>query len=1263
MNNKYCHFLPLKRIASLLPFLFFGLFPYLSSAQINSSQSIPTITNYTSKEYSGSAQIWSIDQDHRGFMYFGTSTGIVKYDGNTWETLISPVKSLNTTTRALLNDGKGNFYYGSLEDFGYLKEDEYGNIKQISLIGLIPEEHRVFNEIWTIHELNGKIYFQARGSIFIYSPEEGGKKPFIEVWKPDTEFMYAFQLDDTYYVHQIDLGLFKLVDGKLGLIPGSEFLGKDRTQVMFNPGTNGQFVIGSFRDGLHHFNGKSFTPFKTEADVFLFDSRLYKGTVLPDKSIVLADAANGILIIDDKGKLLTRMNTSKELIDDGVYSLFVDRGGTLWAGTNNGISKIEISSPLSRLVSPDRQLGNILSLNVFEDNLFIGGSQKLLFLDKKDGMIKQVMDVPSAQIFNITLDGDQLLISNQGIYSYKNGKSSKIPVAENLQIIQILISESHPGYVFISGAFGIAVLKRERSAISPSDEYKWDFIGQLPQIERNIYSLAEDNDGELWGGTQAGEFFRITWAKTASNNIDILNSKVRSFTEADGLPGTSGRVTKVQNRIYLSAIDGFYYFDKKEERFIKDAVFSFSNEVADVNFDSFTLLKDNLDQVIIFFKNERKLAVPGTGGTYSVQDYPINLFTGEGLSTFYSEPNGIFWLATDEGLIRIDGEKLNTTDQPFPVYFTKIISSSDTLSHKVQTDEIALPEIEFKSNSIRFTYAAPFFIQEKLTKYQTFLEGFDSDWGKWEETSFREFTNLPYGTYTFRVKAKNIYNTISDEISYSFVILPPWYATWWAYLMYVLLSGMVVGSIVISQRNRAISKERQLSALREVTLKAEAENERRKNIELIGEIGKEITRSLSIENIIDTVYNHVNKLMDSSVFGIGIYNKPNNRLEFPATKEKGSVLPAYSYSVEDNTRPASWCFRNQKEIFSNDFENDHHNYVEFVPPTIQGDATQSIVYLPLFNKEKIIGVLTAQSFSKNAYSDFHLDFLRSIATYAALALDNAEAYRDLKHTQAQLIQSEKMASLGELTAGIAHEIQNPLNFVNNFSELSVELADELKEELSKIQIDPGQKVELESIADDIIQNQQKINHHGKRAESIVKGMLQHSRTGSGKKELSDLNGLADEYLRLSYHGLRAKDKSFQSDFKADLDPHLPRVEVMPQDMGRVLLNLINNAFYAVNEKRKKLLEIGDTSYKPMVKVKTQSLGNAIEISVMDNGEGIPESVKSKIFQPFFTTKPTGQGTGLGLSLSYDIVKAHGGDLELDSIPGESTQFKIILPLN
>ena len=287
---------------------------------------------------------------------------------------------------------------------------------------------------------------------------------------------------------------------------------------------------------------------------------------------------------------------------------------------------------------------------------------------------------------------------------------------------------------------------------------------------------------------------------------------------------------------------------------------------------------------------------------------------------------------------------------------------------------------------------------------------------------------------------------------------------------------------------------------------------------------------------------------------------------------------------------------------------------------------------------------------------------------------------ELKAAQAQLVQSEKMASLGELTAGIAHEIQNPLNFVNNFSEVNSELIDEMNHE-----IDQGNLPEVKSIANDIKENQIKITDHGRRADAIVKGMLQHSRSSSGVKEPTDINALTDEYLRLAYHGLRAKDKSFNATMKTDFDETIGMINVIPQDIGRVILNLITNAFYAVSTTHTLThptsLRIGDLPYVPTVTISTKkfslthshadplriggrgSEGTLITISISDNGPGIPKNIVDKIFQPFFTTKPTGQGTGLGLSLSYDIVKAHGGELTVETTEGEGTTFIISIPVN
>ncbi|MEO8412268.1 MAG: tetratricopeptide repeat protein [Ginsengibacter sp.] len=266
---------------------------------------------------------------------------------------------------------------------------------------------------------------------------------------------------------------------------------------------------------------------------------------------------------------------------------------------------------------------------------------------------------------------------------------------------------------------------------------------------------------------------------------------------------------------------------------------------------------------------------------------------------------------------------------------------------------------------------------------------------------------------------------------------------------------------------------------------------------------------------------------------------------------------------------------------------------------------------------------------------------------------------ELKTTQSQLIQSEKMASLGELTAGIAHEIQNPLNFVNNFSEVNKELLIEMKEDL-----DNGNLEDAKLIANDVIDNQEKINYHGKRADAIVKGMLQHSRSSSGIKEPTNINALADEYLRLSYHGLRAKDKTFNAQMKTDFDESIGNINIIPQDIGRVLLNLYNNAFYAATDKKKQYVDgppARQAGFEPSIFVSTKKMDDKVVLTVRDNGNGVPQKVVDKIFQPFFTTKPTGQGTGLGLSLSYDIIKAHGGEIKVETGEGEGSRFIVILP--
>ncbi|MCX6152488.1 MAG: cache domain-containing protein [Ignavibacteriales bacterium] len=442
-----------------------------------------------------------------------------------------------------------------------------------------------------------------------------------------------------------------------------------------------------------------------------------------------------------------------------------------------------------------------------------------------------------------------------------------------------------------------------------------------------------------------------------------------------------------------------------------------------------------------------------------------------------------------------------------------------------------------------------------------------------------------------------------------------------------------------------------------------------KNVKTLSEIGQKITSTLNLELIFNMVYESVNSLLDATIFLILVYNKKENQLECKLSIERGETLPQFSFSMEDKNRFAVWCVDNRKPVFMNDVDEEYARYIpQRVKPKV-GGYSSSMIYFPLVVENRVIGAISVQSFEKNVYDQIHYDIMNNLATYTAIALDNAFAYeainaahKELKEAQAQLVQAEKMASLGQLTAGIAHEIKNPLNFVNNFSELSIDLAKELRVEFEnqKDNIETKTVEYVNEILNDLEQNVRKINEHGKRADSIVKGMLLHSRGKSGEFQKTDINNLLAEYVNLAYHGFRAQDSAFNVKIETNYDQTLEQINVVPQNLSRVFLNTINNACYSVNEKKKEKRD----NYSPTLTITTKNLDNKIEVRIRDNGKGIPKEVLDKIFNPFFTTKPTGKGTGLGLSLSFDIiVQEHKGEIKVESDEGSFAEFIITLPKN
>ncbi len=781
------------------------------------------------------------------------------------------------------------------------------------------------------------------------------------------------------------------------------------------------------------------------------------------------------------------------------------------------------------------------------------------------------------------------------------------------------------------------------------------------ELEPGVLSISQDPQGALWLGTNKGLFHldlsgKVTLASAYDprDKTKISDNSIHSIVERKSEPGILW--------LGLTNGGGLNRYDTK------------------TGLATHITMKDGLPSNTIYgiLEDEKGTLWMSTNGGISNYDPDTKQFRNYGLddglmaleydqNAYMKGASGVMYFGSGLGVTAFEPKYLSTNSIPPQVVisdfrlFNKSIGGGVDSPLKLALSRHKKIKLSHNQNEISVAFVALHFANPAKNKYSYQLEGFDDEWVEAGSQRSASYTNLPPGNYTFHVKAANADGVWNEKgASIQFTIMPPWYRTWWAYLLFIALFAGGVFGVDRVQRHLLSRKEHERAALREAELRAEAENKRRADTEELSKIGRAITSSLSIDKIIETVYENVNALMDASVFGVGIYNKGKNRLDFPSTKEEGVMLPPYSNHLDEEHWLSIWCFKNKKEIVISDFEKEYNKYLSSYSQPIAGKTPNSIVYIPLMIQDRVIGVITTQSFQKAAYSEYHVNLLRNLANYAAIALDNASAYRkldatlsELQSTQQQLVQSEKMASLGELTAGIAHEIQNPLNFVNNFSEVNKELIAEMLEEIKQ-----GNYQEAEKIAADVSDNQEKINHHGKRADGIVKGMLQHSRASSGTKEPTDMNALCDEYLRLAYHGLRAKDKSFNAKFETDFDAGIGKVNVIPQDIGRVVLNLITNAFYAVTDKKKHTVD----GYAPTVIVSTKKKPTQIEIRVKDNGEGVPEKVLDKIFQPFFTTKPTGQGTGLGLSMSYDIVKSHGGDLKVETKEGEGSAFIIQLPI-
>ncbi len=1043
----------------------------------------PFMTVYPSKEFDGHTQFWAIEQDDRGVMYIGDGYGIQEFDGVNWRLILN---ANHTFGRSLSKDEKGRIYAGSSAMLGYLAADERGEMQYHSLMEYIKPEDRQFNYVWSVQATHEGIYFQTNERLFRFHPPASGTEAgawTVDVWRSQELFGYTFWLDQTLYVQQYGVGLMKMEQDSLVLLPGGGQFANDRINVMLPfPGKDGHFLVGTFTRGLFLWDGTTFQPLPTEVDNLLRQGTIYTGVVTPDSCFALGTMANGLIIVDRAGRMRQHFSQANGFLSNTASCLYIDRQNNIWVGMDGGIAVLEYNSPLSEFTIPGGTGPSDFCR--YQGLLYITCNDGVYYLDEADGRFKMIDGIAgnAQSFFFFQINGELFVTVNEGIYRIQ-GKTAQLAMLSREMSVPVLYMSAlslAPDLIVAGKSGGVDLLR-----YNASHPQRLSWLGSIPEVHEYIRLAVEAEPGVVWLGTMDAGLIRLTFARDR-----LLTPRVDKFGTEHGLPAGGAVFFNPAGRPLFCTKKGVYRFNPEQNRFSPDPFFK--DLGLGKNPDESIIVADAQGHLWANLGKESAVYKKMPDGSYRLEKAQLARFSSEVINIIYPEKSGVVWYGAANRVFRFAQGQQQTVLSGFPAIIRRVALAGDSVVYYgaarpgQRLQEPAGQRFPYRSKALRFEYSASSYLNPRANVFRTRLEGFDAGWTAWSRDTRRDYTNLPAGKYRFRVQARNIFQQESSEDLYAFTITPPWYGSWWAWVLYILGAGGLILAVV-----RVRTRQLQV-------------------------------RSRALERI-----------------------------------------------VEERTA-------------------------------------------------------------------------------------------EIKSTQEKLITQSKLAALGALTAGIAHEIKNPLNFVNNFAVLMGDLVGELREVLTapSVKIEPQDKTVVDEILVTLQQNAAKIIEHGKRADNIVKSMLQHSRGKSDERQPTDVNAVLAEDINLAYHGMRAQDSSFNIKIETDFDPAVGKLSIVPQDVSRVFLNIITNGCYEAHRKKQEQ----DGAFSPTLSVTTRDLKDQVEVRIRDNGNGIPAAIREKLFTPFFTTKPPGKGTGLGLSISYDIiVQQHGGQLTFETSEGEFTEFIIRLP--
>ncbi len=1244
--------------------------PPPSSSLRHPEEGRPLIRSYQPLEVGGGSQTWSILQDRRGVMYIGTNSAVLEFDGASWRRI--PIGSIGGSVRSLDIDDAGRIYVASTGTFGYLAPDATGNLQFVSLNDRLPADAPSFSEVWRVFVAKDGVLFQTERAIFRWARET------MTVIRPATRFNRASFVDGRLYVATPENGLNVLDGNTLRPLPGTDRLKSEPFAVLLHYDDK-RMLVGTRTSGLFLYDGARLEAFPTDFDPFFKSSQLYRGTVLPDQTFAMATTNAGLAILDRQGHRVVAVNRGNGLPSDSVYFVTPDREGALWVGLDNGVSRVEIPSPLSYFDQADGLLSTVQSAERVNGRLYVGlqagaayltpatdsrparferlagaGSQCWAFASIKDAKGKRPAAVVAA--------------CGDGLFEVRGATAVPIKAPSDLSFRSnvLTVSTLDPTRLWIGLFDGLASFRWV--------DGRWIDEGRVDGIDAQVRSIFENPEGSIWAGTQDAGIYRVSFTSRPGPTSVRPPARVEHFGEAQGLLPGGVLVTRVGDvPVFETGVEDphIVQFDQKSNTFVRDKALDGTVGVNPVIGGFFVGRRDG--RLYLNMGRETAVLTRRPDGTWEIDRSTFARLGTTPVSGVFPD-GGVTWLLFGDGrFVRFDARRKPDAPLSFPVLVRKVVGTPDRQLFGGDGPVPVGTRLAASSNGLRFEFSAATYIDESATEYQSRLDGLDTDWSAWARESLREYTNLGFGNYRFRVRARSITGAISEEAVYGFTILPPWYRTWSAYAGYLALLALAVFVVDRLQRRRVVGKERERARFAEAKLRAEAaealarsEGEGKRNVELLSEIGREITSSLDFETIFGKLYERINQLADADVFGVGLYHSERHEIEYRLAIEKGKRYAPYSRDTTDREQLPVWCIEHREPVFINDLPAEYGRYISRYVATSQpledgsmSQEPQSIIYLPLVANDRVLGIITIQSFEKHSYTEHHLNVMQSLASYTAIALDNAHAYRQLNEHEVEIrrlfeeaeraraIAEEADAAKSSFLSTVSHELRTPLTSVLGFAKI---IKKRLEDRIFPLVPKDDRKVvqTIQQVED----NLKVVVSEGERLTKLIDDVLDLAKIEAGKLEWHmegvTVGDIVDRATAATSSLFEQKGLLLEK----QIAPGLPVVTGDPDRLIQVVINLISNAV--------KFTDAGT------ITCRAARRGNEIVVSVVDTGMGILPADQPKVFERFkqvgdtLTDKP--KGTGLGLPICKEIVEHHGGRIWVQSEIGHGSTFSFSLPV-